>query len=156
MIRAANHSDLETIVHLAGLKRARYEAWQPVFHKRAHDAEKTHHVYLAGQIGQPNVLFLVSEEAGKVNGFLLGALVGAPPVYAPGGIVLMVDDFTVEPETLWPSAGKALLVEAQAEAKKRGSVLVNVVCGPKDAPKREMLLGLGLSVASEWLVKPLA
>ena len=155
MIRHATHNDLEAVVALGALKRTKYAAWQPVFHRVAADAERHHHVYLGSLIGKPNTLFYVSEEGGKVDGFLVGALVGAPPVYAPGGTLLNIDDFHVEPAAAWAAVGKALLEEAQAEAKKRGAVLVNVVCGPKDEEKRALLGSLGLGVASEWRVKEL-
>ena len=90
-----------------------------------------------------------------VDGWFYLRLVGAPPVYNPGGKIALVDDLTVSSTKLWPSVGKTLLVDAQAWAQGQSAVLIDVVCGPKDAPKRALLQELGLDLASEWHVKGL-
>ena len=96
------------------------------------------------------------EQAKDIQGFLIASVVNAPPVYAPGGPVCMIDDFAVNPRSEWQTIGAALLAEAQTRSQARGAVLSVVVCGHLDEPKRAMLHGLGFAVASEWYVSPLS
>lgn len=145
---------MDAIVALIDAKRAQYAGYQPVFHKAAAGAAAMQRPFLAGLIANPDFSCLTAEDGEKVVGFLQGRAVKAPPVYDPGGLVLMVDDFVVADPTLWPTVGRALLDEARRVGAARGAVLVNVVCGPLDAPKRAMLAAAGLSVASEWHVGP--
>ena len=66
-----------------------------------------------------------------------------------------MDDFAVGNPTEWGSVGAALLAAVEQEAKARGAVLSVVVCAQQDQVKRTMLREAGLTVASEWQVKPL-
>ena len=154
-MRKAEEKDLDAMVVLSAAKRVEYEGYQPIFHKVAADADAKQRLFLKDQLSKPDMLFLVHEDGTKLDGWLNLRLVGAPPVYNPGGKIALVDDFTVSQAAQWPTVGKALLQEAQKWAKGQGAVLINVVCGPKDAPKRQLLQDLGLSVASEWHVKGL-
>jgi hypothetical protein len=81
-------------------------------------------------------------------------LVPAPPVYDPGGLTCLVDDFMVATPDLSASVGAALLDKAIEHARPRGAVQTVVVCGPHDTPKRAMLIDAGHVVASEWHTKP--
>ena len=96
----------------------------------------------------------MEEESGAVRGFIWGKVVDAPPVYDPGGKVCMVDDFVVREPALWAAVGRALLDEVRRLARERGAVLVVVVCGPHDQPKRALLAMDDFTVASEWHVRP--
>jgi GNAT superfamily N-acetyltransferase len=154
MIRRAAPADLDAVVALCDAKRAQYAAWQPVFHRPATNAAANQRPFLENRLGEPDSLLLVADEGG-VAGFLWAKVVGAPPVYDPGGPVVMVDDFVVARPDRWATTGRALLEEAMGWGKDRGAVLVNVVCGPRDERKRELLTTLGLSVASEWFVAQL-
>ena len=142
------------MLDLLEAKRMRYATWQPVFHRPSPGAKEGQRPYLSSLCSNPDFICLTSEEAGAVTGFLQGRIVSAPPVYDPGGTVLMIDDFVVADENLWPTTGRALVDKARTIAKSGGAALVNVVCGPNDHPKRMMLLDAGLTVASEWLVAP--
>jgi hypothetical protein len=155
IIRRAVAEDVEAIADLAEQKRIQYEKYQPVFHRRAENARKNHGEFLKFLITKEDVIVLVAGNPGAVEGFIYANIVGAPPVYNPGGKVCMVDDFVVSRPELWPSTGKVLLEQMNLEAQKVGAVLGNVVCGPLDTPKRSMLQAFGYSVASEWFVKPL-
>lgn len=151
-VRKAEAKDLDAMVALSAAKRVEYAKAQPVFHKIAKDADAKQKAFLQDQLAKADQCFLVHNEGGKVDAWINGRLVTAPPVYEPGGRVLLVDDFCVSKPELWATAGRALLLEAKAWAKGQGVVLVNVVCGPEDAPKRALLKALGLGVASEWHV----
>jgi hypothetical protein len=154
-IRAALPEDIEAIANLAEQKRIQYEAYQPVFHRRAEAALAMHREYLKSLIHKENVLLWVALEADTVEGFIFASVVASPVVYNPGGKVCFVDDFVISKAGLWPTMGKALLEAVTTELQKSGVVLGNVVCGPKDTPKRLMLGSMGYSVATEWFVKAL-
>ncbi len=153
-VRPAVAADLDAILALLEAKRQRYAVWQPVFHRPMAGAGAMQRPFILGLFTNPDFICLTAESDGRVAGFAQGRVVNAPPVYDPGGKVLMIDDFVVGDETLWPTAGAAILDEARRLARSRGVVLVNAVCGPKDEPKRRMLHEAGLTVASEWLVAP--
>lgn len=155
-IRQATANDVEAMVELSERKRAEYAAYSPVFWRKAEGAAEKQRPFFQAQIEREHNIVLVSEEAGRVNGFLIGSVITAPPVYDPGGRVCMVDDFTVADAARWPTVGAALLTEVTAQAKARGAVLTVVVCGQQDAPKRQMLQAGGSAVASEWYVAPIA
>ncbi|MFT3873061.1 MAG: hypothetical protein QM714_10505 [Nocardioides sp.] len=82
--------------------------------------------------------------------------VPAPPVYDPGGVSSLIDDFAVSPPGRWETSGAALLDVATSWARQRGAVQVVVVSGPHDQLKRALLMSAGLFVASEWFTVPLA
>ena len=94
------------------------------------------------------------ERDGVVEGFIIGSLVPAPPVYDPGGLTCSVDDFVVA-EKAWRSVGEKLLGAVAAEARARGAAQMVVVSAQLDTKKRDMLSSLAYTVASEWWVKPL-
>jgi hypothetical protein len=79
----------------------------------------------------------------------------APPVYDPGELTALVDDFVVADPEDWPTMGQALLDEALRRATTRGAVQSVVVCGHRDEPKRAWLRDSGHSLASEWYVLPI-
>lgn len=91
----------------------------------------------------------------SVDGFIIITSVPAPPVYDPGGLSSLIDDFTVSSPERWETSGAALLDMATSWARQRGAVQVVVVSGPHDQPKRDLLKSAGLFVASEWFAAPL-
>ena len=156
MIRKVVLEDVPAIARLSSLKRKQYERYQPVFHKEAGDAQEKQTLFLKDSLAKENVIALVHEEQGQgVNGFIIGSLVKAPPVYNPGGTICYVDDFMVEDPSLWTTVGEALLGKVVEMGREKGAVLANVVCGPMDGPKREFLNRSGFGVATEWHVKSL-
>jgi hypothetical protein len=142
---------------LAEQKRQEYRMHAPVFHRPKENAREVHEPFLASLVADEEKITLVHEDpSGSVDGFLVAVLVPAPPVYEPGGLTCLVDDFMVAHRRLWATAGAALLAEATAQAVQRGAVQSVVVCGPQDEPKRKMLLGSGHIVASKWFTRPFA
>lgn len=154
-IRPSRPEDLDAILELLDAKRVTYAKWQPVFHRPADGAKEMQRPFIGSLFTHPEFICLTAEAAGTVTGFLQGRITKAPPVYDPGGPVLMIDDFVVSDPALWPGAGRALVDEAKRLAASRGAVLINVVCGPRDDPKRRVLIDAGLTVASEWFVSPI-
>jgi len=139
---------------LAGLRRAQYAQYQPVFWRQAATAEEKHQPYLGRLVASEDVIALVSEEAGRVTGFLIASLSPAPPTYDPGGPSCVIDDFVVTPAVNWPTTGVRLLRAALAEAARRGAVQAVVVTAHLDDAQRGALRACGLEVASEWWVTP--
>ncbi len=154
-VRAAVRGDVDEIAALAGARRQSYERHQPLFWRQADDAAVRHHAYLQGLVDDPEHIVLVARRGGGLSGFVVGTLVGSPPVYAPGGRTCLVDDFAVAGDDDWPTLGVTLLREVGRRARERGAVQAVVVSGRHDEPKRRALAIAGLSVASEWWVAPL-
>ena len=154
-IRAATAGDVPALVDLSERKREQYARFQPLFWRKAADSRERHSTYLAGLLTRGQHLALVSEAAGALDGFLIAELRPAPPVYDPGGLTCLVDDFVVADEARWDDVGSALLRRAGEEARRRGAVQLVVVCAHLDGPKRAMLASAGFSVASGWHVRAL-
>lgn len=152
-IRQASSTDVDQIALLAAQKRRQYEKFQPVFHKESEKALELHTAFLKDALPKENNLVWVCETSGHIDGFVIGTIVNAPPVYAAGGKICFVDDFMVKSPDLWATVGRELLNKVMAEAKGKGAVLANVVCGPLDQPKRNLLAGTHFQVASEWHIK---
>lgn len=154
--REAATSDVERMVRLADLKRREYERHAPVFQRPAPNAMEVHRPWFEKLVEDQDVgTFVHEDSAGEVDGFLTITLGPAPPVYDPGGLSSLVDDFAVSSSDRWRSAGAALLEAGKRWAQDHGAVQVVVVCGPHDEPKREVLQAAGLYVASEWFTVPL-
>jgi len=79
-------------------------------------------------------------------------LIPALPVYDPGDLTCLVDDFVVREPEAWPQAGASLLREVNRLAKERGAVQTVVVCRRLDEAKRTTLANEKLTVVSEWSV----
>jgi GNAT superfamily N-acetyltransferase len=154
--REATAADLEQMVKLADHARREYERYAPVFQRPAADAMDVHRPWLSHLVENPDVGTFVHEDAdGDVDGFAVITTLPAPPVYDPGGLSSLIDDFVVSTPEKWVTAGATLLSAATAWARERGAVQVVVVSGPHDEAKRAVLQDAGLYVASEWFTAPL-
>ena len=150
-VRAA-HDDVDEVAALADTRRREYELRQPLFWRPAEDALDRHRTYLHALVEAEDHVFLVARRAGRLSGFIIGRLVPAPPVYEPGGLTCLVDDFVVAEQDEWASLGVALLRALADHARERGAVQAVVVTGHHDEAKRRALRTAGLTVASEWWV----
>ncbi|MBI4640146.1 MAG: GNAT family N-acetyltransferase [Candidatus Tectomicrobia bacterium] len=154
-IRKATDADISGMVAISETKRIEYQGYSPLFWRKAPDSSARQESYFQSLLRRPDLIALIAEADGKLAGFVIGAIATAPPVYNPGGPVCIIDDFVVADSSHWPSIGAALLEAVQHEAKGYGAVLVVVVCAQRDQAKRTLLQEAGLSVASEWHVRPL-
>jgi hypothetical protein len=148
----ATHEDVDEVAALADARRREYERYEPAFWRPAEDALERHRTYLDGLVDADDHVFLVVRGAGRLSGFIVGRLVAAPPVYEPGGLTCLVDDFAVAGPELWGSVGLALLRALGEHAGRRGAVQAVVVTAQLDVAKRRALEAAGLTVASEWWV----
>ena len=154
--REATAADVERMVALADNARHEYEPHAPVFQRPAANAKEVHRPWLFQLVEDLDVGTFAHENSdGDVDGFVIITTVPAPPVYDPGGLSSIIDDFVVSSPDKWATAGVTLLQAATAWARERGAVQVVVVSGPHDGPKRAALHDAGLSVASEWFTAPL-
>jgi GNAT superfamily N-acetyltransferase len=153
-IRPATNADVAHMTELADAKRTEYEQYAPTFWRKAPNGAELQAPYFKTLITKDDVIALVHDEAGHIQGFIIASITTAPPVYDPGSQVIVVDDFTVSESEQWPTVGASLLEEARNRAAERGAALSIVVCGHLDEPKRAMLRACGFSLASEWYVNP--
>ena len=152
-VRRAQLSDVPSMVDLSEQKRREYQAYQPQFWRKAPDSREKQLPFFERLIESDQVIALVHEHSGTIDGFVIASVVGAPPVYDPGGKTCLIDDFVVAAAADWTTVGEALLATANQEAKACGAVQTVVVCGHQDGPKRTMLAEGGFSIASEWYVR---
>lgn len=153
-IRPAEAQDLDAVLALAEAGRRQYATHQPVFWRPAPDARAHQRPYLAGLLRDQDVLARVAVTGAAVVGFVIGRLAPAPPVYDPGGVTCLVDDFNVAEPDLWPVVGVDLVRAIRDAARERGAVQVVVVTAHLDAVKRTALAAAGLRIASEWWIGP--
>jgi GNAT superfamily N-acetyltransferase len=85
----------------------------------------------------------------------MGVLQDPPPVYAPGGKTLLVDDFAVVEGAEGDTAASALLDAVISEARARGAVQMIVVAAARDARATRWLEEKKLRVASQWWTRTL-
>jgi|tagenome__1003787_1003787.scaffolds.fasta_scaffold20862441_2 hypothetical protein len=151
----ATHDDVDDVAALADARRRDYELEQPLFWRTAEDALERHRTYLHGLVEAEDHVFLVARRAGRLSAFIIARLVPAAPVYEPGGLTCLVDDFAVVAPGDWASLGVTLLRAVADRARQRGAVQAVVVTGRHDEAKRKALRTAGLTVASEWWVAPI-
>jgi GNAT superfamily N-acetyltransferase len=154
-IQPAQEAHVPAMVALSEQKRAEYAAYQPLFWRKAVNSADVQTPYFRRLLTQENMLALVALEGETVVGFVIAAVVPAPPVYDPGGLTCLIDDFCVAQPEQWPTVGRALLAAVTAQAAERGACQAVVVCGHRDEPKRALLRSAGLSISSEWYVSPI-
>jgi hypothetical protein len=154
VVRPARGDDLPAMVSLSGAKRRAYARHQPVFWRAAAGADEAQRRFFESSLTDPSLATLVAQRDGAVVGFAIGRVVPAPPVYDPGGLACVVDDFAVEDARAWATVGAALLAAMRRVATERAAVQMVVVCGSHDEPKRAFLAARGLTSASEWYVGP--
>jgi hypothetical protein len=154
-VRRATEADIEAMLDLAEARRRRYAAYHPRFHRPASGAREVQRPFFFKLLSADNYIVLVHEHDGRVDGFLTGQITAAPPVYDPGGLTCLVDDFAVETQEDWLEVGHQLLEALRVQVRERQAVQIVVVCAPEDKAKRAMLTEAGLSVVSEWLVATL-
>ncbi len=140
------------MVALSEQKRSEYATYQPLFWRKAENSAAVQTPYFHHLLTQENVLTLVALEDAAVVGFVIASIVPAPPVYDPGGLTCMIDDFCVAHPDLWQTVGRDLIQSVTKEAAAHGAVQAVVVCGHLDEPKRALLRNVGMRIASEWYV----
>lgn len=132
--------DVQWAALIMDQRRRIYARYSPVFWRPARDAVVAHAPFLARQVEAPQVIALRTDD-----GFLLGELRGPEVV---------IDDFAVTRDDRWAADGAELLASAWGRAAAAGAARARVVTAAADAAKVAMLAGAGLTVSSQWWVKP--
>src|SRR5437660_10445477 len=94
-IRPASIDDVPAMVALSDRERTEREKFDPQFFRKAAGAAEAQSRYFKWQLQQANIIALVNERDGIVDGFAIATLINAPPVYDPDGLTALIDDFTV-------------------------------------------------------------
>lgn len=154
--RPAESGDIAAMVALIEQRRIEYQAYAPVFWRKADNSAQMSTAYFAHLIEASTHTVLVAEANGQLLGFLIAFPTPVPPVFKPGpGPTAMIDDFYLASPDLWPSAGAALMDAVRAKAKEEDWSQLVAVTAHKDLPKTDFLAQQGLSLTSEWWTAPL-
>jgi hypothetical protein len=157
MIWDATLDDVDAIAGLGQRVREQYAIYQPTFWRVATNALDLHRAFVAHLVADGEVLSLVAtDDEHRLLGYAFATVAPAPPVYDPGGLTAMVDDFAVADDDLWSTVGVELGAALRRRVADRGAVQMVVVCGAGHEAKRAALQAMGLTVASEWWVGPAA
>ncbi len=141
MVRAMAGADFDWAAGLMERRRRVYATFAPVFWRPAVDVRDTHAEFLRARVESGAAIGLRS-----ADGFVVASLVDGR---------YDVDDFAVEPDGRWPTAGRSLLASVVDSGALPAGAGVRVVTARRDTEKRQLLLGCGLTVRSRWWVKEL-
>ena len=150
MIRAAASADVPAMVALSDRDRTHREKVDPEFFRKNAAGAQFQAYFFKNQLESDRIIAAVDEDAGKLRGFVIATIMQAPPVYDPGGLTVLIDDFTVADEKEWNSVGLALLQYVKTEGKVRGAVGMVTICARGDDLKHRCLEEIGTRVVSEW------
>jgi hypothetical protein len=150
MIRKAAPADIPAMVALSDRDRTRREKVDPEFFRKNAAGAEFQAYFFKNQLESDRIIAVVDEDAGKLRGFVIATIMQAPPVFDPGGLTILIDDFTVADENEWNSIGVALLGYVKKEGKVRGAVGVVTICARGDDLKHRWLEVIGTRVVSEW------
>jgi hypothetical protein len=150
MIRSALRTDIDRTVDLGVQQMHRLESHRNPFYATGPGLADYLRAAYSGLIETADAVALVEESPKGLEGFLLGKLVNAPPVYDPGGRVCLIDHFWVEGSASWPTVGVGLVGAANTRIRELEGVLSRIECQWKDEGRRMFLSSNGFTVASDW------
>jgi hypothetical protein len=105
-VRRASLEDVEGLLEIASARRTAYAEYLPRFWRPAPDAVDRQRAYFPSILGDDRTLVLTAtEDDAGLHGFAIGRLVPVPPVYGPGGVSCVVDDFAVADPDEWLTVG---------------------------------------------------
>jgi GNAT superfamily N-acetyltransferase len=123
--------DLKQVLAIADRRRHQCATYQPQFWNPGPDAANKQRDFFTSRVDDPQKLFAVAV-TDLVQGFVIAAIGPTPPVYDPGGLTCLIDDFTVDAPDSWLQIGPRLLPTVRSWADDRGAVqLVVVTAGAK-------------------------
>jgi hypothetical protein len=150
MTRKAVADDIPAMVALSDRDRTRREKSDLEFFRKNPAGAQFQALFFKTQLESDRIIAMVDEDAGRLRGFVIASIMQAPPVYDPGGLTILIDDFTIADENEWNSVGLALLEHVKTEGKVRGAVGVVTICARGDDLKHRWLERIGTRVVSEW------
>lgn len=138
------------MVALSDRDRTMREVLEPEFFRKRQGGAEVQAYFFQTQLANDRVIALVDMDGERLAGFAIATLMAAPPVYDPGGLTVLIDDFALDDQGAWESVGLALLEQIKLEGKSRGGVGLVTVCARGDENKHRWLDKLGARVVSEW------
>ena len=154
-IRDADLSDVESMVRLSETFRKSLTNYSPVFWRKAESSFESQSGFFRSLLPLEDTVVLIAERDSELAGFIIGRLQKAPPVYAPGGPVCLIDDFCMASEAEWSTVASELLKAVEQWARSRGAVLSVVICPNRGVAKRRFLDERGFDVTSSWHIRGL-
>jgi hypothetical protein len=154
IVRDARWSDVGELVALIQERRRELEAFDPRFWRSAGQAAAHTRRFYRWLLLTGRGALLLAEEEGRVIAFLTARRVKAPPVYDPGGITILIDDFCVATPQLWPSAGSLLLEALRSRGRQRGWRQMVVAAPAADQVELDLLRRHELTHTSSWWTGP--
>ena len=149
-VRKAKKEGIESMAHIAELRRLHYQEFEPVFWNKAENSEKIGMAFFHHLIKDSSTHMFVIDGKNGVTGFLIAKEAQSPPVYNPGGSTYVIDDYALANPATWSVQGKALLEYIQQYAKENDWKQLVIVCGDQDTKKKTMLEQAGLRIVSNW------
>jgi len=154
-IRPASAADVQQMTLVMADKRKQLEMFEPVMWRPSEAAAQMTPAFFTHQVGQPNVVARIAESGGRFLGFVIGVIQDAPPVFAPGGKTVLIDDFVVVDGPEADDAASALIDAVMSEGRARGAVQIIAVAAARDERAVRWLEGRKLHVASQWWTRTL-
>src|SRR5260370_38961567 len=108
------------MVALSDRDRTRREILDPEFFRKNAAVADFQTLFFKKQLQDERIIAAVDEDGGKLRGFVIAAIIAAPPVYDPGGLTILIDDFTFNDQKGWNSVGLVLLEHVKLEGQARG------------------------------------
>ena len=152
-VRIATEDDLPAMVSLIEAHRVQLKEWQPRFWNPAPGAAEMSKQWFGHLISQTRNLGLVHESDGTIDGFLIATIVPAPPVYDPGGLTCLIDDFAVASDDLWPSVGEALVQYASGWSKENGASQTVIITPMAHNEKMAFVENRRMTPSASWWVQ---
>lgn len=146
---------MDAMVRLSEAFRAHLATLSPTFWRKADDSAQKQAAFLRILLPLRETLAFVAADEHQVIGFAIARITPAPPVYAPGGPVCLIDDFCVADDGSWRTVGGALVDAIESTAREQDAVLTVVVCPSAGGAKRDFLAARGFTPTSEWHVREL-
>lgn len=143
-IRPATISDAEALADLAHEHRIRRQGWDPEFWSMSPAARQIHPMLLRVSIAATEGLCLVSENAGRLDGYLIASL--APDPRGPRGMLWVVDDLAVESSRGWHSIAPTLLAAAASRRRESDASAMVIGCPHGDRDRARMLIASGFAI----------
>jgi ribosomal protein S18 acetylase RimI-like enzyme len=112
--------------------------------------------YLLGRIADPNVLFLVADDAGLVVGHLQASLIDTPPLPTiRPRLYAYINEIVVQPEYRRQGLGRRFMAEAEAWAVTRGASSIELGTYEFNTEAHEFYFRLGYTTLHRRLNKML-
>ena len=148
--RDARWSDLHRLLALIEQRRRQLETFNPHFWRPSPRAAARTRLFYRWLLLSGRGTILLAEDGERIVACLIARRVKPPPVYAPGGPTILVDDYCVAAPDLWSSAGTLLLETLITRGRQRGWAQMIVAAPACDQVELDLLRRGGFVHSSSW------